>query len=190
MKRALWLVPLCLAGLAWGFSFRGAGAADKDDKGTVVELDGVSSRTPASWKEEAPSNQMRLAQFKLPKVKDDKEDAQLVIFKGISGTAQANIDRWKGQFQPPEGKTVDDVAKVAEMKVGDATVSSLDIHGTYLDKFPPFAPNAKVIKRPGYRMLAVQFDAKANPYHIKLWGPADTVEHYKQGFDEWLKNFK
>jgi hypothetical protein len=39
-------------------------------------------------------------------------------------------------------------------------------------------------------MLAVQFEAKSNPYHIKLTGPADTVEHYKQGFDDWLQNFK
>jgi hypothetical protein len=194
MRRALWLVPVGLAALAWGFGLRPAGAADSDKKdegkGAVVELDGLSSRTPASWKEEEPSNQMRLAQFKLPKVKDDKEDAQVIIFKGISGSAQQNIERWKGQFQPPEGKTIDDIAKVKEMKVGDATVSYLDIHGTYLDKFPPFAPNAKVIKRPGYRMLAVQFEAKSNPYHIKLTGPADTVEHYKQGFDDWLQNFK
>jgi hypothetical protein len=192
MRRTLWLVPLCFAGLASGFGLCPAGAADKkdEDKGTVVELDGLSSRTPASWKEEAPSTSMRLTQFKLPKVKDDKEDGQVVIFKGISGTAQANIDRWKGQFQPPEGKTVDDVAKVTEMKVGDVMVSYLDIHGTFLDKFPPFAPNAKVVKRPGYRMLAVQFEGKANPYHIKFWGPADTVEHYKQGFDDCLKAFK
>jgi hypothetical protein len=186
------LVPVALAALAWGSGPRPAAAADKKDdgKGTVVELDGLSSRTPASWKEEEPSNNMRLAQFKLPKVKDDKEDAQLVIFRGISGSAQQNIDRWKGQFEPPEGKTIKDVADVKEMKVGDATVSYLDIHGTYLDKFPPFAPNAKVVKRPGYRMLAIQFEGKANPYHIKLTGPADTVAQYKDGFDEWLKAFK
>jgi hypothetical protein len=188
MRRALWLVPLCLAALAWGLGSRAADKKD-DTKGTVVELDGLRSRTPASWKEEAPSNQMRLAQFKLPKV-DGSGDAQLVIFKGISGSAQANIDRWKGQFEPPAGKSLKDVARVKEMKVGNAQVAYLDVHGTYLDKFPPFDPNAKVIKRPKYRMLAVQFDAKSAPYHIKLVGPADTVEHYKKGFDEWLENFK
>src|SRR5919204_5125099 len=104
MRRALWLVPACLAAVAWGLSLGPAGADDKkDDKGTVVELDGLRSTAPASWKEEPPANQMRLAQFKLPKV-DGKEDATLVIFKGISGSAQQNIDRWKGQFEPPEGK--------------------------------------------------------------------------------------
>ena len=48
------------------------------DKGTVVDLDGLKSAAPSSWKEEAPSNQMRLAQFKLPKAKEDKADAELV----------------------------------------------------------------------------------------------------------------
>jgi hypothetical protein len=39
-------------------------------------------------------------------------------------------------------------------------------------------------------MLGVHFEAEKNPYHIKLIGPAKTVEHYKKGFDEWLKGFK
>ncbi len=66
----------------------------------------------------------------------------------------------------------------------------LDIYGTYLDKFPPFAPNAKTVKRPHYHMLAAHFEGPKNPYHIKLIGPEKTVEHYRKGFDEWLKNFK
>jgi hypothetical protein len=39
-------------------------------------------------------------------------------------------------------------------------------------------------------MLAVHFDAPENIYHIKLVGPARTVEMYKKGFDDWLKAFK
>ena len=40
------------------------------------------------------------------------------------------------------------------------------------------------------RMLGVVFEGKDNIYHIRLVGPAATVEKYKAGFDEWLKNFK
>jgi hypothetical protein len=39
-------------------------------------------------------------------------------------------------------------------------------------------------------MLAVQFEGPDNPYHIKLTGPAKTVDEAKKGFDEWLKGFK
>jgi hypothetical protein len=165
-------------------------SAAADDKGTVIELDGLSSRTPADWKEEAPSNQMRLAQFRLPKKGDDKADAELVIFKGFGGSAKENINRWKAMFAPPEGKAIDDVAKVEEMKIAGNEATYLDISGTYTQKTRPFDPNDKGVKRPDYRMLAVHFEGPKTRYHIRLVGPAKTVEAYKKGFDEWLKNFK
>ena len=39
-------------------------------------------------------------------------------------------------------------------------------------------------------MLAIYYDGADNPYQIKLTGPAKTVEAYKKGFDDWVKNFK
>ena len=185
MVRVPWFGAVALAVAA----FVGLAAAD-DKKGTVVTLDGLSSRTPAEWKEEAPANQMRLTQFALPKVKDDKADAELVVFKGITGAAKDNVARWKGQFQPPKDKKIDDVAKVEEFKVGDVKVTYLDVEGTYLYKARPFDPQAKVEERPDYRMLALQFEGPKENYHIKLTGPAKTVEQYKKGFDDWIKAFK
>ena len=187
MQRAC-LVLGGLTALAWCCSAAALRAAD--DKGTVVDLDGLKSRTPASWKEEAPTNQFRLAQFRLSKVKDDKYDAEVVIFQNIGGSAKDNIDRWKGQFIPPEGKKIDDVAKVTEMNVGDAKVTALDITGTYKYKERPFDPNAKEERRPDYHMVGVIFATGKQQYQIRLVGPAATVEQYKSGFDEWLKNFK
>jgi hypothetical protein len=160
------------------------------DKGATVDLDGLKSAAPSTWKEEAPSNQMRLAQFKLPKVDGDSHDADIVIFKNAGGSVRDNVNRWKGQFTPPEGKSIDDVAKVQEIKIGGRDATELDIHGTYTYKQRPFDPNERGEKRPDYRMLAVQFQGPSNLYHIRLVGPAKTVEHYKAGFDEWLKNFK
>src|SRR5262249_36042487 len=51
-----------------------------EDKGVPVEWGGFKSTTPAGWKEETPSNKMRLAQFKLAKEKGDPEDAELALF--------------------------------------------------------------------------------------------------------------
>jgi hypothetical protein len=192
MKRAMWGVSLCLAALAWAPWSGPVGARGddkKDDKGTVVELDGLHARAPAAWKEEEPSNRMRVAQFKLPKVKDDPRDAEVVIFN-LGGAAKDNVERWKTFFIPPEGKSIDDVAKVTDMKVGDATVTYLDVQGTYKFKERPFDPNAKEEKLPHYRMLGVIFETGKKQYQIRCVGPAATVEHYKPGFDEWLKSFK
>ncbi len=191
MKRALCLLLVGGAALAWGFGPSRAGADDKKDagKGTVVDLGGMSSRAPASWKEEEPSNSMRYAQFRLPKTGDDKRDAEVVIFN-LGGSARDNVARWKDQFQPPEGKSIGDVSKVTEMKVGDANVTYLDIRGTYVFKAQPFNPAAKAEKLPDYRMLGVIFETPQKQFQIRCVGPAATVEHYKAGFDEWLKNFK
>ncbi len=189
MVRVPWFGVLAVAALV---AVASALPADDKDKGTVVTLDGLSSRTPAEWKEEPPANNMRLTQFSLPKAKDDKADGELVVFKGISGSAKENIERWKKMFQPPKDKKIDDVAKVEDFKVGDekVKVSYLDVEGTYLYKARPFDPNAKVEERPDYRMLALQFDAPKETYHIRLTGPAKTVEQYKKGFDSWIKAFK
>jgi hypothetical protein len=173
----------------------GAGQEKQKESGkrTLVRLDGLESRTPADWQEEKPDNSTRVKQFRLSPIGDDKDNVEVVIFyfgEGKGGSVEDNIKRWKGFFVPPEGKTIEQVSKVEKMKVGGVPVTYLDIHGTYSFRFPPFAPNAKTTLRPNYRMLAVVFESKKGPYFIRMVGPADTVEHYKKGFDEWIKRFK
>jgi len=187
MKRAL-----CLGLLGCAALLCAAVRADdkKDDgKGAIVDLGGMKSRAPAEWKVEEVTNRMRLQQFKLPKVKDDAQDAEVVIFN-LGGTVNDNINRWKTMFVPPEGKTIDDVAKVTKMDVGEAKMTYLDVSGTYKFKAAPFDPNSKEESRPNSRMLGVIVETPKSQFQIRLVGPAATVENYKKGFDEWLKNFK
>jgi hypothetical protein len=184
MRQALLLAGLLLTALAY------TAKADEKSKGTSVTLDGMTSTAPAAWVSEEPSNRMRFAQFKIAKAKGDKEDAELVIFKGLGGSAKANIDRWKGQFVPPNGKTLDDVAKVTEIKIGGQDATLLDVSGTFKFNPAPFNPRSKTVDRPNYRMLAIHFQGPKDIYHIKLTGPAKTVEAAHKGFDEWIKGFK
>jgi len=164
-----------------------------DGKGKVVTLDSLKSQVPADWKEEKPGNQMRAYQFRIPKVKGDAADAELVIFyfgPGAGGSTADNIRRWKGMFLTPEGKKIDDVATVTKMKVGDVDVTYLDVKGTYKFKARPFDPNAKEERRPDYRMLGVVFESKKGPYFFRLVGPDKTVTQHKKEFDKFLKGFK
>jgi len=193
MRQILGFVVLTFLALACSPSgSETSAAADDKDKGksVIVDLDGLKSRTPGDWKEQEPSNRMRYMQFQLPKKGDDKDDAELVIFQRLGGGAAANIERWKKQFQPPEGKKIDDVAEVKEIKIGDRPASYLDVQGTYLFNPQPFNPRSKSEPKPGYRMLAIYFDGPKEIYQIKLTGPAKTVEAHKKGFEEWVKNFK
>lgn len=193
MRRLIGFLILAFMAAACSPSASESTAADGDkDKGkkVVVDLDGLKSTTPGDWKEEAPANRMRFMQFRLPKKGDDKEDAELIIFKGLGGGAKANVERWKKQFVPPKDKQIDDVAKVEEIKIGDRPALKLDVYGTYLFNPQPFNPRSKSEEKPNYRMLAIYLDGSENPYQIKLTGPAKTVEAYKNGFDEWVKSFK
>jgi len=81
-------------------------------------------------------------------------------------------------------------SKVTEVKIGGMKAFYLDVSGTYKHKDAPFDPKSKEELKPGYRRLNVHYEGKNDAYHIRLVGPAATVEHYKKGFDEWLKNFK
>ncbi len=187
MKNLLWLFSAAVLAL-WVSGTNAGGKGDGE-----VTLDSLKSKVPAAWKSQKPSNKFRAYQFQVPKADGDKKDAELVIFyfgEGSGGNVEDNLKRWKGQFQAPEGKTIDDVSTVKKMKVGNVELTYLDIHGTYLYKFPPFDPNAKVTRLPEYRRLGVFWASEKGPYFITLTGPAKTVAQNQKGFDDWLKNFK
>jgi hypothetical protein len=182
MRTTLGLVVLACGAVTWGAS------AGEDGKGTAVKLDDLSSRAPASWKTAKPASSMRFAEFRLPAVKGDKHDAELALFRNAGGDVKANIARWKKAFIPPKGKTIDEVTRITKVKIGGREATYVDIQGTLSPA--PFDPRWKGKRWPEFRLLAVQFQGPDNLYHIKLTGPARTVEHYKKGFDSWLAGFK
>src|SRR5271170_4195424 len=126
MTRTLGLLLLC----GFGAACNGSAANNRPDSegggnGTVVKLDGLSSTAPASWKAGSPTSEMRMYQFVLPKADGDPLDAELIVFffgKGGGGGIDANVQRWKEKFLPPEGKKIDDVTKVDKFKVGTVGV--------------------------------------------------------------------
>jgi len=156
-----------------------------------VEIAGMKSKTPSTWKEETPTSDMRLTQFKLPKAEGDPEDAQLIIFyfKGGSGEPDANLKRQLAKFKPAEGKDKV-VVKLDKIQVGKIEAPYQDITGTLLSKFPPNAPTAKVTEKSNYRQLYVILITDKGDFYPTLIGPAKTVDKHKKDFEEFLKNFK
>ncbi len=180
--RTLGMVLLALSAVAL------VAADEKADekKGTLVTIDGLSSRTPADWKEGEASSQFRFKQFTLPKAGDDKADAELIIFffgPGGGGGVDANVKRWQGMFENAKSDK-------QELKIGEVKATYVDLAGTYLLKKRPADPNERPTPMAGYRMLAVVFESPKGPYFFRLVGPEKTVTHHKKGFDEWLKSFK
>ena len=166
-------------------------AGRAENKGKEVELDGLKSKVPETWKAQETNSQFRAAQFAIPKADGDDRDGELVVYffgKGGGGGVEANVKRWQQQIVPPEGKKIEDVMKKDSFKVGDVNVTVVDLQGTY--QAPPFAANQKTEKIANARMVGVVFESPNGPYFFKLVGPAKTIEANRKGFDEWLKNFK
>ena len=151
-----------------------------------VEMAGMKSKVPDTWKQEAPTSTMRLTQFKLPKAEGDPEDAQLIIFyfKGGSGSAEDNLKRQLAKFAgKPE-------VKLDKIKIGTHEAPYQDVTGTYMAKDRPFDPAAKVTEKKDYRQLYVPLVTDQGDFYPTLIGPAKTVEKHKKTFEEFLKNFK
>jgi hypothetical protein len=178
--------------LAWavlGPAVAGSGsAAGAQEKGDLVELAGLKSRTPAHWIIQKPYDPQAYKEFRLEPVNDDKYAAQLTIYslaKEKADTAANYVKRWKAVFLPPEGKTRDEVSQVQEFKVSDARLTYVIIRGDYRgisgDNTTPLQ---------NFALLGVYLDTAKGAYLVRLFGPAETVAFYRQGFEDWLKAFK
>lgn len=158
-----------------------------------ITLGALKSNAPEAWKKQEAANKFRAYQFSLPRASGDEADAELVVFyfgEGSGGGVDENVKRWQSTFEAPEGKTIADVSKVEKIKLDKASLTYVDIAGTFLSKFPPFDPNAKVTRKANFRRLGVIFQCDGGPYFITVTGPSATVERHKADFDRWLKNFK
>jgi hypothetical protein len=170
------------------FALVGVATLSAADSDTTVAFGEFKSKRPAEWIPEKTTSKLRFLQFKLPKKGDDKEDAEVVVFQGISGSARANLDRWKAQFRAPAGKKLEDLVKESKLNVAGCDVYRLEAEGIFTATAMGFGP--KPTPKEGYKGVFFQFETGDNVYHIRLVGPAKTVEYYQKGYEEWVKGFK
>jgi hypothetical protein len=159
------------------------------EKGTLVKVGKLSATTPANWKKEKPANLLRSFQFKLPGA-EDHPDAEIAVFPESHPSTEKNFPRWKAQFIPPEGETTDDISKTGNWNIPSATVSYLDIRGTWKYKERPQDPKSKEMLLNDYRVIWVIVAEKEEATHIRYSGPAVNVEKHYKAFEEWVKSLK
>ena len=147
---------------------------------------GLKFTAPAGWIEETPTSSMRKAQYRLPRVDGDTEDAELAVFffKGEGGSVQANIQRWIGQFTKPDGTPATDSAKTTHKEIHGIPLTIVDVSGTYMSASGPMLSEVK--PKPGFRMLAAVAETSEGPWFLKLTGPAATVSKWELSFDQLL----
>ncbi len=145
---------------------------------------------PEGWVVQIPSSNMRKAQFQLPKVEGDAEDAQLILFHfgGEGGSKDDNLKRWASQFVQPDGRDSMEVLVTSTRSVNAMNVTEASITGTFDAEMMPGMGDR--VRREKWSMLAAIVESPSGPYYAKLTGPASTVSKWESSFRTWVSSLK
>ena len=158
-----------------------AAAAEAESAGGLVEVGGLELAAPESWVRQPPRSQFVTAEFTLPRAEGDENDGRLTV-SVAGGSIDANLERWRGQF---EGELTRDVAE--DLEVAGLTVKLLDCAGTFNDQPGPFAPG---VQREGYRMIGAVIPTEGQLTFVKAYGPEKTIEKYEESIRTFLQSLK
>jgi hypothetical protein len=151
---------------------------------------GLTYSAPPTWKPVTTSSSMRVAQFALPHAAGDTEDGELVVyyFGGSGGSVDANIERWVGQMQQPDGRPSSAVMKRESRTANGLKMTLVDVSGTYVAEMMPGSTQRH--NSPGFRLRAAVIETANGPYFIKLTGPAKTIAANDKQFDAFVSGVK
>jgi hypothetical protein len=133
---------------------------------------------------------MRLAEYVLPGAQAGAGDASLVVFyfgPSQGGSVEANIERWYGQFQQPDGRPSKERARRWERKVGSIPVTLVEVKGTYDGGM---AMGGGQAASPGYQMLGAIVSSQNGFFYFKLVGPVATVGSWTGSFDRFVDSVR
>jgi hypothetical protein len=157
---------------------------------------GLVFAAPEGWTQEQPVSRMRRAQYRLPKVEGDSEDAQVVVFYfgGSGGSVEANVDRWVGMFTKEDGSPATGQSKISKKQVNGLPVTLVDVSGTYNSQsMGPMGGGGATGgsgPKPHFRMLAAIAETSTGPWFIRLTGPKKTVDRWEKSFFAFVDSAK
>jgi hypothetical protein len=142
---------------------------------------------PSRWKL-GPERPMRAATFLIPAAAGDKEGAECAVFGQIGGGVEANIKRWVGQFEQPDGSSSEAKAKQKKETINGLPVTTVDLTGTFTGSGMAMGQPSE--KKTGYRLLGAIIEGPQGEIFFKLTGPAKTVAAAQEEFQSLLKSLK
>ena len=149
------------------------------------DLLGLALRVPAEWESKPPANSMRVAQWVLP---GPGGDGELVVtrFAGPGGV-EMNVQRWKGQFEAPEGASIDELTTVKTLEAGALKTTLVDISGRFIAAVVPGGDERH--DEADYRMLAAIVEGHGDPYYFKAVGPRRTLDLWAPAYEAMIASF-
>ena len=139
-------------------------------------IGGIKFQVPPGWEEKTLSNNMILGEFTLP---GEAGPGRLTLSTAGGGTS-ANMDRWRGQFQPGPN---DPEPKESRIRGAGKEVTLLEVHGMFNDSFGGGGP------KQNWQLLgvAIPIDSDHN-YFVKLTGPKETVSARRDEFIKFIES--
>lgn len=137
----------------------------------------LSWNAPANWTKVPNTNAMRLATYHVAAAAGARDEAELTVVRA-GGSTDANIERWMGQFDNPDGIVRD------KRVVHGLTIATLEVRGTFRGG-GMVAAGANEPK-PGWMLKGAVVETADGPYFFKLTGPSASVVAARAGFDALL----
>jgi len=158
--------------------------------GSAVGQPALRYDPPDDWTEQVTESPMRVTAFRLPRVPGDAEDAELVVFYfgGSGGSVEANLQRWIGQMEQPDGRSSFEVASTTGFETNGLAVTVLDVSGIYVSAVSP--GSATRLSKPNFRLMAAVVETPIGPYFFKLTGPDRTVARWNKRFAAFLRSIR
>lgn len=146
----------------------------------------VDLKGESGWVTETPTNNMRAAQYKLPKVDGDTSDAELVVFyfgQGQGGDWAQNAARWGSQVLGDDGKPTKDI-KESTTQNAYGEIMILEARGTY-NSSNMVTQESK--SNPGFVMVAAMVPTANGNFFPRFTGPEKTVARWRESVMNYLK---
>jgi len=141
-----------------------------------VTLAGVTITPPAGWTSLGPEG-MRQAQFRLEPVEGDPAPAEVNVFyfgPQSGGGVEANLQRWIGQMELPDGSDPSAAARRSTFTADGMAGHVVSLDGSYKSGGGrPMGGGGEIL--PGYRLVGVVIEGPQGSLFFKLTGPAATA---------------
>jgi len=146
---------------------------------SLIELPSITLPKPAAWTWVKPSMQFRTLQYQVCNPGPGKvapcADLIVSVFKlGDGGSVDANIGRWKNQFQNTDGSPAQPTR--SQRVVAGASVTRVDLKGAWKGMGMGEAQNNS-------EQLAAAIELPQETIYIRMVGPESTVEAARKDFE-------
>jgi hypothetical protein len=156
--------------------------------GRPVALLEYAAVAPVTWEAQAPANTMRLAEFVAP-TGAGGEPARVVVYyfgPGQGGSADANIQRWTGQFSAPDGGAV--TPSVTRLEDATFPTTLVDLQGNYARAVGMGA--APEDATPGQALVAAVVETPRGNLFFQLFGPLERVMDEREAFVAFVRSLE